>query len=303
MASSENRLPMDGVGNDVGGGGSRPTSPVRTRRPGDTFEETHSTSPVDLVSWVVGGMDLAQVRSVVDLGCGRGRFALAVARALGPDGAVHAVDNNQRYLDELDRRAQDAGLEIETINADILDELAIPEGSADLVMLNFVLNLMRGPRLDRCIDRAVRLMHPDGVLHVTAYGRHHMADVYDWMTEALILVGLPPEDATRRTRRMAAAVPQFTLGVGPERLRQHFDRVALDQFHDVLEVTPNEVDVLLGERTYGSPRFARDLPDGTSIVEIGEAFRGVMRSRTVNGLLPLRCDIGTLTATGRIDLD
>lgn len=68
-------------------------------------------------------------------------------------------------------------------------------------------------------------------------------------------------------------------------------------------MTPNEVDVLLGERTYGSPRFARDLPDGTSIVEIGEAIRGVMRSRTVNGLLPLRCDIGTLTATGRIDLD
>ncbi len=59
MASIENRLPMDGVGNDVGGGGSRPTSTVQTRRPGDTFEETHSTSPVDLVSWVVGGMDLA----------------------------------------------------------------------------------------------------------------------------------------------------------------------------------------------------------------------------------------------------
>jgi ubiquinone/menaquinone biosynthesis C-methylase UbiE len=52
---------------------------------------------------------------IVDLGCGNGAQTLSLARATG--GHIQALDNHQPYLDELERRAQAAGLaeNIETV--------------------------------------------------------------------------------------------------------------------------------------------------------------------------------------------
>lgn len=50
----------------------------------------------------VGGM------TVLDLGCGTGTFTIEMARMVGDDGIVHAVDIQQPLLDELQDRALDA---------------------------------------------------------------------------------------------------------------------------------------------------------------------------------------------------
>ena len=46
----------------------------------------------------------------LDLGCGKGNYALAAARAVGPLGVVYGIDVWQEGLDELEKRAApDAG--------------------------------------------------------------------------------------------------------------------------------------------------------------------------------------------------
>ncbi|POH29736.1 hypothetical protein ATY30_17870 [Sinorhizobium americanum] len=45
---------------------------------------------------------------VVDAGCGAGRQTLVLAKALGV--TIHAVDSHRPFLDELQRRAEDAGV-------------------------------------------------------------------------------------------------------------------------------------------------------------------------------------------------
>ena len=48
--------------------------------------------------------------TVMDVGCGMGLFAIAMARLVGPDGRVIAVDLQQKMLDVLRKRAAKAGV-------------------------------------------------------------------------------------------------------------------------------------------------------------------------------------------------
>jgi SAM-dependent methyltransferase len=61
-------------------------------------------SPLRMLSaWVRPGMN------VLDLGCGMGYFTLGLARLVGPDGRVYAVDIQRQMLDLTMRRAHRAG--------------------------------------------------------------------------------------------------------------------------------------------------------------------------------------------------
>ena len=251
---------------------------------------------------MIGGLDLSNVETVADLGCGDGRFALPAAQGLGSNGVVYALDSSADSLECLRVRAKESGLSIQLINADLLDTRHLPEGEIDLVMLNFVLNLMRRPQIDQCLDRIRALLRPNGCLLVTTYGQNHMMDVYDWLSEALASVGLPSEDLERATRRMMSSDrPFFTLDNGPALLRSRFDRIALAQFHDVLEAPISEVEEMVGPRLLNSQRLSRVLPDGVSPSVVRRAFRDVMAARGVDGLIRMRSDIGTLVATGLSD--
>jgi ubiquinone/menaquinone biosynthesis C-methylase UbiE len=48
--------------------------------------------------------------TVMDLGCGMGLFSIAMARMVGDQGCVIAVDIQQRMLDVLQRRAEKSGV-------------------------------------------------------------------------------------------------------------------------------------------------------------------------------------------------
>ena len=108
---------------------------------------------------------LAPGMRVLDAGCGPGRLTVPIARAVGPDGDVVALDGQQAMLEKLERRVADEGLKnVKIVHAD-LGEGKVEEGGFDRVLLAMVLGEVR----DRAA--AARELHaalvPGGILSVT----------------------------------------------------------------------------------------------------------------------------------------
>jgi arsenite methyltransferase len=68
---------------------------------------------------VIQSLDLRPGDEVADLGSGSGYFTLRLARQVGPDGMVYAVDIDPKLLEYLEQRAQEEQLDnVETILAE-----------------------------------------------------------------------------------------------------------------------------------------------------------------------------------------
>lgn len=79
---------------------------------------------------------------VIDIGSGGGLDSLVAARAVGPDGAVVGVDMTPAMLERAGRNAEAAGVDNVEFRAGFAEELPVPDGWADVVISNGVLNLV-----------------------------------------------------------------------------------------------------------------------------------------------------------------
>jgi ubiquinone/menaquinone biosynthesis C-methylase UbiE len=88
-------------------------------------------------------------QTVCDMGCGNGFYTLELAKLVGPEGKVLAVDIQQEMLRLLDERAKEAELtNIKPILSTVVDPM-LPEGKADLIL---------------CVDVYHEFSHPEHML-------------------------------------------------------------------------------------------------------------------------------------------
>lgn len=137
----------------------------------------------------------ASVRDhVLDVGCGPGRFALALADAVGPQGHVVGVDPSAPMIDYANRHAgRKANCRFELIPAQSLN---LPDAVFDVVTSTFAMHhIPAGDRVEalahmfRVLRPGGRLlladMHPSGrmigaVLRaLTRIGSHHSTDPFE----------------------------------------------------------------------------------------------------------------------------
>lgn len=89
---------------------------------------------------VIAQLGLKQGEMVADLGAGSGYFTVRLARAVGPNGKVYAVDIDAQMLEYIERRAKDEELDnIETILADPHDP-KLGSSSVDMIFICDVLH-------------------------------------------------------------------------------------------------------------------------------------------------------------------
>jgi ubiquinone/menaquinone biosynthesis C-methylase UbiE len=102
--------------------------------------------------------------TLVDLGCGPGYTTLDLARAVGPEGLVIAVDRDgKRSLPLLKERAEAAGFSnVETQTAE-LEVFDLPEGSVDGVYGRWVLMYLPEKAAKALTARVARWLRPGGV--------------------------------------------------------------------------------------------------------------------------------------------
>lgn len=106
---------------------------------------------------------------VVDLGCGGGRMALALAER---GALVTGVDRAGRALEAGLEEARRRGLDVRFVCAD-LTRTPLPDGDFDFVVLGDVLEHLEDPRA--AIAEAARLLAPRGRLFVNTFDRRALS--------------------------------------------------------------------------------------------------------------------------------
>ena len=105
---------------------------------------------------------------VLEIGCGSGAFTTFVARAVGKQGKVYALDIEPKMLKQLENKlakSENRDIEnIELINRSAY-ELPFDDNSLDAVYMVGVLQEI--PDRDRTLQQSKRVLKPGGILAVT----------------------------------------------------------------------------------------------------------------------------------------
>jgi SAM-dependent methyltransferase len=100
----------------------------------------------------------------VDVGSGAGIDSLIAARMVGPAGRVIGVDMTPAMLNKARRAASEAGLRNLEFREGLAEALPVPDGWADVVISNGVLNLM--PDKSAALREMARVLKPTGRLQI-----------------------------------------------------------------------------------------------------------------------------------------
>jgi predicted methyltransferase len=114
-------------------------------------------------------VELADAMTVVDLGSGDGYFLCRLAHAVGPRGRVVATELGKRRLDRLEQRvAREQLANVEVVAAPV-DDVGVPAGSADRILLVNVWHHLR--KRERYAARIARALAPGGKVIVVDFPR------------------------------------------------------------------------------------------------------------------------------------
>jgi ubiquinone/menaquinone biosynthesis C-methylase UbiE len=115
---------------------------------------------------VLKKIPLKRKMTVIDYACGPGRYTIPVAKIVGPEGKVYAVDIQHLAISRVKQKAISESLEnIKALLVDSFDT-GIPPFSADLILLIDALVLIK----DRTslFKEIYRILKPDGLLFMDA---------------------------------------------------------------------------------------------------------------------------------------
>lgn len=108
--------------------------------------------------------ELAPGERVVDMGSGAGMDSLIAATMVGPSGRVIGVDMTSTMLEKARGAAERAGLDNVSFEEGYAEALPVPDGWADVVISNGVLNLV--PDKPAALKEMARALRPGGRLQL-----------------------------------------------------------------------------------------------------------------------------------------
>jgi SAM-dependent methyltransferase len=128
--------------------------------------------------------DLNAGETVVDLGSGAGFDALLAASMVGPDGRVIGIDMTRAMLEKARHNAATIGMGHVGFREAYLEDLPLPDATADVVISNGVINLC--PDKAAVLAEAYRVLKPGGrmqladIVVATAVPEDGKADIALW---------------------------------------------------------------------------------------------------------------------------
>lgn len=134
-------------------------------------EEELAVLPEDARHWVLGvGSPVAHAgltpgADVIDLGCGAGVDVMLAARQVAPTGTATGIDFLSEMVERGQRFAQAGGFDNARFVLGEIEDLPVPDESADVVISNGSINL--AARKSRVLAEAHRVLRPGGRVCIT----------------------------------------------------------------------------------------------------------------------------------------
>jgi SAM-dependent methyltransferase len=117
---------------------------------------------------IIQRLSLQPGMRVLDAGCGPGRVTIPLARAVGPEGMVVAIDIQTRMLERAKAKAEAAGLHNIEFRQQAIESGALEEKSFDRALLVTVLGEI--PNREAALREIGHALAPGGFLSVTEIG-------------------------------------------------------------------------------------------------------------------------------------
>lgn len=108
--------------------------------------------------------ELAAGERVVDVGSGGGIDSLIAAQMVGPTGKVLGIDMTPEMLEKARAAAAESGIDNVEFREAYMEELPVPDGWADVVISNGVLNLT--PDKQKALGEMFRVLRSGGRLQI-----------------------------------------------------------------------------------------------------------------------------------------
>jgi ubiquinone/menaquinone biosynthesis C-methylase UbiE len=134
----------------------------------------------DVTTWfakqgenVLRRIGITEGQTVLDFGCGSGHYTIPVAKIVGTEGTVYALDKNRDSLNDLMQRARTEGLtNIKRIDTSGEVKIDLEDASVDAVLLYdiFWYFTLWDPRLPQLLSEVYRILEPHAL--VSVYPKH-----------------------------------------------------------------------------------------------------------------------------------
>ncbi|UCF34449.1 MAG: class I SAM-dependent methyltransferase [Phycisphaerales bacterium] len=183
--------------------------------------QRHSTNQADVREAVLAGLDISSAKNVLDLGCGFGFMAEAIASRVAPEAHFTGVDVWQSNALPFCRKVLSTGRRASFTCMQIGSKLPWPGGSFDLVSSSYALYFFA-----EVLPDIARVLTPEGLFVSVTHSERSLVDL-------LCMAGLP-EAGSRWTKLMRG----FSAENGEALLERHFGEVRRIDYHNALKFTP-----------------------------------------------------------------
>ncbi len=120
---------------------------------------------INRAATIIEHLDLKPGLCVADIGCGPGRNTIPLAKAVGPDGKVSAIDIQRGMLDQVELKATQSDLHNIDLIQTAMGEEELPHMHYDRVLMVTVIGEI--PEQHSAIQEIHRSLKPEGILSIT----------------------------------------------------------------------------------------------------------------------------------------
>jgi ubiquinone/menaquinone biosynthesis C-methylase UbiE len=247
----------------------------------------HSVNKEQFESWMIAQLCLTGGETVLDIGCGQGRFLLPVATNKH-GGVVVGCDIASGVMEGLSSAIQSRSLPAVLLVADACS-LPFLDRSFDLVMANHM--LYHADDIGQAVREAARVLLPDGQFLATTNSRRGMPELQQLHYATFRSLNLPVDDTPDDT---------FTLETGGGYLSDSFGSVDVKEFDSGFSVSTPEpiLDYYKATQLFQGPMRDQSIPESIRN-SIEPTFRSLAadRIRTSGGTLTVHKPVGGFIAT------